>query len=103
MAQIKRVLKRRRSTAIVRELFDDCIDCLYEYDLGEELPEHWPRHVRVAIERSRKRIMRRLPARKSFPRVGTPGCDLSQFKCAKCGNIYNMNTHAIDCPHRKMK
>jgi hypothetical protein len=46
----------RRDT---RQLFDKVIDCLYEYNLGEALPEQWPPEVRKAIETSRKRIVRR--------------------------------------------
>jgi hypothetical protein len=44
---------------ISRDLFDECIDCLYEYDLGAELPEHWPFEVRRAITRARRRILSR--------------------------------------------
>jgi len=40
-------------------VFDAVIDCLYEYDLGQELPPHWPALVRRQIEAARKRIMQR--------------------------------------------
>jgi hypothetical protein len=43
---------------IRRALFDAVIDCLYEYDLGQELPVHWPLTVRRSIEAARQRIMR---------------------------------------------
>jgi hypothetical protein len=60
MAHRPKKLTRIRTTRVPRELFDDVIDCCFEYDLGEVLPKHWPRHVRVAIEAARKRIMKRL-------------------------------------------
>jgi hypothetical protein len=40
-------------------LFDAVIDCLYEYDLGQELPPHWPLSVRAMITAARNRIMAR--------------------------------------------
>lgn len=43
--------------AIARSLFDEVIDCLYEYDLGQELSDDWPQPVRDAIEAARLRIM----------------------------------------------
>jgi hypothetical protein len=57
MDQIKRKRVRKAAPSIERQLFDDCIDCLYEFDLGEELPRNWPPRVRVAIEAARNRIM----------------------------------------------
>jgi hypothetical protein len=42
---------------IDRDLFDQVIDCLYEYDLGQELPERWPPRVRAAITAARLRIL----------------------------------------------
>jgi hypothetical protein len=59
MAQIKRAVKKKTAPSIQRRLFDDCIDCLYEYDLGEDLPSHWPWRVQAAIENARTRIMQR--------------------------------------------
>lgn len=47
---------------ISRRLFDDVIDCIYEYDLGQELPMTWPPHVRDEVERARIRILRRVAA-----------------------------------------
>ncbi len=47
-----------QATSDARKLFDAVIDVLYEFDLGEALPVHWPPEVRKAIEASRKRIMR---------------------------------------------
>jgi len=49
--------RRTRLARQRRALFDAVIDCLYEYDLGAELPERWPRRVREAIEAARKRIL----------------------------------------------
>jgi len=59
MARTKVLLSRKYVAVIERRLFDACIDCLYEYDLGEELPRHWPRRVRRAIEAARDRIVKR--------------------------------------------
>lgn len=50
---------RPPSDLISKALFDACIDCLYEYDLGATLPGHWPLSVRGAITASRNRIMQR--------------------------------------------
>lgn len=36
--------------------FIEIIDCLYEYDLGEELPAHWPPGVRRLINQARSRL-----------------------------------------------
>ncbi len=47
---------------IARSLFDQVIDCLYEYDLGQELSEHWPHEVRDAIEAARLRLLGQRPS-----------------------------------------
>jgi hypothetical protein len=51
---------------ISRALFDRIIDCLYEYDLGDELPQRWPKDVRRAIETARKRILKRVSLRRQM-------------------------------------
>jgi hypothetical protein len=55
---------------ISQKLFDACIDCLYEYDLGEDLPSHWPLYIRGAITAARNRINRHHVPRygKALPR-----------------------------------
>jgi hypothetical protein len=57
----KPIERRRTPSRIPRELFDDVIDCLYEHDLSDELPDTWPQHVCEAIEKSRRRILSRSP------------------------------------------
>ena len=51
--------RQRMRDAVPLIVFDAVIDCLYEYDLGQELPPHWPVLVRRQIEAARKRIMQR--------------------------------------------
>jgi hypothetical protein len=50
-----------------RNKFDAIIDCIYEYDLGERLPDHWPMQIRGAIQSARNRLMRKHRS----PRYGT--------------------------------
>ena len=56
MARTNQPKAQKPAPVIARRLFDRVIDCLYEYDLGQELPQRWPAGVRIAIEASRKRI-----------------------------------------------
>jgi len=52
---------------ITQSLFDSVIDCLYEYDLGQELSESWPTEVKDAIEAARQRILKQ----EATPRIAT--------------------------------
>jgi len=51
------LLEHSAAPPIERSLFDEVIDCLYEYDLGQELSDKWPQPVRDAIEAARLRIL----------------------------------------------
>jgi hypothetical protein len=59
MARTSRHTHKKTAPPINRRLFDDVIDCLYEYDLGEDLPSHWPLRVQRAIYAARERIINR--------------------------------------------
>jgi hypothetical protein len=52
-------IKHKAEEVISLKLFDAVIDCIYEFDLGQELPSHWPLSVCGVITAARNRIMAR--------------------------------------------